>query len=478
MVKAAKQASRRPSGGYSERRVEGDVTPKGKARYAPRWSTAGAIAFARGLAEFIAKCNNPAENKQQGIRMCLEDKNCLEQVLRSAHINKATQETRTLVREIMEVHHEAVQKEPAKVEQKASQIRARVYMHTGPMEEATEPAQEEAQTGEAAADGWWLDKEGEEFHSPRPVPAQESVMRLEMETWGLGRVQILPHDIIVYERAHGRVVAWRKKNGRGAGSKPPVSLAASLVHSSVVPTALANKGDHFWLPFHGRWVSPTELLRLFGVPDDSSLTRGIKDPSFGLNAIAINNALGRAVKIAEVRRALAAANLDRTARLRYGSACSGIDLFAVEIEAQWQDWTYVRASEKREEIAKALQKTYAHRGLQAGGVDDDATVMRDAAQCDLWVATPPCEKFSTRNHGATSDDRLDAAIDIQDMMWYPRVMRPQAIIVENVDEPGARESIDAALFSLPGYSWTQFATGEPEAGEMRRKRRFWIGKRV
>ena len=56
--------------------------------------------------------------------------------------------------------------------------------------------------------------------------------------------------------------------------------------------------------------------------------------------------------------------------------------------------------------------------------------------------------------------------------------RPQAIIVENVDEHEARSAIESALLGIEGYTWKTFAEKEPAAGDMRRRRRYWIGKRA
>ena len=476
MPKAAKQASRVAAGGYSKRRKDGATTPKGRERSAPRWTTAAAIAFTRAMTAFIADNNNPATNKTEAIRLCLHDKPCLEQMLRYEPIAKATGETRKLIRDIMEAHWAVVQKRPACAQDRATGIRGRVYSHTGPLPvEEVAPAETSAQPERPA--NWWIDQPDRPFPKPREAPDPEGAMLREMATWGLERIELEEHDVIVYERAHNRVRDWRKKNRRAPTAKPGIALARSLIHRDRHPTALANKGDHFYRPKAGRWVTPTELARLFGVPEDASLMTAIRKPDFRLNAIGINNALGRAVKIESVKSALRATGLDRSEPLRYSSACSGLDLFAVEIERQWHEWSYLRASEKREDVADALQSIYAHRGLERQNIDSDATIPRDAPMCDLWVATPPCEKFSSRNHAPSAEGRLDAALDFQDMMWFPRTMRPRVIIVENVDQPGARESIEAALYSLPGYTWQQFAVGEPEEGEMRRKRRYWIGKR-
>ena len=115
--------------------------------------------------------------------------------------------------------------------------------------------------------------------------------------------------------------------------------------------------------------------------------------------------------------------------------------FAGALESLRPDaWSYVLASEKEDIARGALVAAHAHAGLTIDLVKPDAIAAEACALAppsDLWVATPPCEKFSRRNHGASEDDLREAADMLCAMMAYPQARRPLAIVVENVDEPAA-----------------------------------------
>ena len=262
----------------------------------------------------------------------------------------------------------------------------------------------------------------------------------------------------------------------------------AIVHKgNSAPTALAAPGDQYWLPVARRWATPNEIMNLYAIPADSPM-RALLLPG-GPTALSIAKCLGRAVAphCAEIalRRALQRAPLPTP--IRYASACSGIDTFAVAMDHVLgaHAWDYVSASESRPGVAAALARAWAPRGLHAGRILPDAAddwAILDALAADLWVFTPPCETFSRRNHarnGGNADALCAAAArDILAMLAYARIHRPAAIVVENVDEPDSESVISAALRSLPGYSWESVVLAASEYGPMERVRRYWVGARV
>jgi hypothetical protein len=101
-----------------------------------------------------------------------------------------------------------------------------------------------------------------------------------------------------------------------------------------------------------RWGSPAEALRLFGVPEESSLAKAVAKGDLGLTAGSIVSAMGRSLHVGCASRALdialdLAPELTTMAVVRYGSSCSGIDAFAVAVEARLEgEMRYVHASER------------------------------------------------------------------------------------------------------------------------------------
>ena len=278
---------------------------------------------------------------------------------------------------------------------------------------------------------------------------------------------------------------------------PPQRLTRSLLHSSQIPTALGNPADHWYLPVLGRWVSPTEAARLFGVPSSSRLYRAIAGEldygphsrSIPIAASGLLSAFGRSIHYGCASRALdiaidLAGDVSHNGIVRYGSACSGLDMFATAVESRFGDqFRYCHASEWRSSIRKALLFTYEDRGLVPSRVHKDARVMSCFyGPVDIWSFTPPCEPFSKRNHKKNdpevdAEELVKAGEQIHSMLWYPRLYRPRIILVENVCEHAATTIISSMLLSLPGYDWVTLETEARDYSESCRRRRLWIGIR-
>ena len=406
MPKAAKAASRATRGGYSTRRPQGDRTPTGRPRSAPRWTAAAAITFTKAL--YQAE-NYPKEGKTAVIRRVLSSEQDRDAISATPAMRTVAPETRELAEAIMDCHREKVQKTLAKKGPLANLIRERLLEHTGPQLEAESCPVPRTPAADKAP-GWWLNAAQNSATGARPVPDKRSTRCKEIKSWGLERAGPLPdHSIIVYDRTKGRVDEWRKKNGKPKTAAPPSALARALVHTDIIPTALAQPGDHWYLVGLDRWVTPEEGLRIFGAAEGSSIAKAVKDAKTGLDAIATMSALGRSIKLTTCRKTLALAELDNLDHpLRYGSAFSGIDLFAAAVEERHPDMIYAHGAEASEPEAKALAATYSGKGLSIGNALADATAIRDVRPVDLWVATPPCEDYSKRNHKKNPEKRHSA----------------------------------------------------------------------
>ena len=312
-----------------------------------------------------------------------------------------------------------------------------------------------------------------------------------MREWGADAGNDLPaHAVICTERALGRIRAWRKKAKGRAKGKPPAVLLKALVHVRSIPTAVGAPGDHYWLPRLGRWASPTEVLRLFGAPEQSSLMLAVRDGPIPISAGSVVACLGRSVHVEAALRIIRMA-MDRVQLPedpRYAASCAGIDLFAVAFEMYMKEqevlgqgagkWTYVHASEWRKSVAATLVKVYAHRGLTTQALIKDARKLAPSiGPCEIWSFTPPCEPFSKRNHVKSEEGYMAAAVELQQMLWYPIMWRPLVILVENVAEREAVAAITAALLVIVGYDWLEVDTQAADYTGMARNRHMWVGIR-
>lgn len=83
------------------------------------------------------------------------------------------------------------------------------------------------------------------------------------------------NGVVCCARAESRIRAWRKSTGNESSAPPPCHLLHVVVHSEVLPTAVASKADHWWLVNENRWFSVMEVCRAFGLRDSSPLTRAL-----------------------------------------------------------------------------------------------------------------------------------------------------------------------------------------------------------
>ena len=419
-------------------------------------------------------------NLHECIARVLRDVSARASFLAGTAVRTAAQAPVRLLTAYLHDKADKVLDQPARLTAIATEVRERIRAHAGPPGRIHDAPAEPLAAITPLAPGAWLDARQESV--PRPRPPAEGRLLSGIATWDIGRLGFLPPwAVICYERANGRVRAWRTSANASSTAPPPLGLLRALVHTDTIPTALASDGDHYWLPALGRWASVSEVMRLFGVPADAP----IADVMRTINPIRAVSAFGRSVHVAAMQRAMRIVlpalrtRCNTCEPLRYASACSGIDLAAVALDGLSIPWRYEFASELDSVTADILAQSHATHGLSRAAVHEDATSLAatvHAPPVDLWVATPPCESFSRRNHTTTEETQLDSASEFDLMLNYVRLHRPAAVIIENVDEPASRSAVSAALLSVPGYTWQSFHSDAHAYGPMARARRLWVGQ--
>jgi hypothetical protein len=234
-------------------------------------------------------------------------------------------------------------------------------------------------------------------------------------------------------------------------------------------------------------MSVEENARAFMVPPSSPLMGVLttaKSQGGVLTEIQAVSCLGRSVHVGVARQIVLLLKARGLAYkgMRYASAFSGVDTFAVAVEQEFGDnFAYVFASEKDPTVRKALLATWGRYGLEPGMCDADATSEASITRekVDLWVITPTCESYSKRNHstGAVESTAQNiATAKVWQALEYVRLKRPRVVVVENVAEASAQGPITGLLSRVEGYTLEacalgpQFTAGAP----MARDRQFWL----
>ena len=482
MGRAAQAASRTMRGGRGPRRTADAHTPSGRARSAHRWTAEAALAASKQQHLLLALKVAPSLFKV--MELVLAPGGGVEAFLAGAVMRAAPTRVRALTCCILLDHKDKVRPDLSNLTYQAKQVCERLRAHAGPPGRVEEIPQPGGVVPRPA--GWWLDGPQQPLKTPRPQPPLGGRMLPELDRWRLDRLEHLPdHAVLCFERALGRVDEWRKRTRAGATAAPPLALLQALIFIDQYPTAIASEADHFWMVALGRWATVTEMMRLFGVPERSHAWHALVRSKFTARQLVAT--LGRAVQVDAAAQAFGVALASLAVPpagppITYASACSGIDLMAVAFgKALGAPFVHVGASELDGDLAEALAGIHAHSGLTTADVTHDARdagLAEAARPADVWSITPPCEAFSRRNHSRSEGGALEAASEIDLMLHYPRVHRPRAIVVENVDEPESRSVVSASLLSLPGYAWRTFASEAAALGQMARARRFWVGIRV
>ena len=276
----------------------------------------------------------------------------------------------------------------------------------------------------------WVDTDLPEGASVRKTPARGSGTGPfgYWAKWKMGRVATT--GVVCFARAGDRVRDWRKTSGASDNDPPPLALATALVHTDILPTATAAKQDQYWITGLGRYMAVHEVARAFGLRDESPLTLALCGCARPASAVQM---LGRAIH-AGVALALLR-TLDRSGllppRVRYASACSGIDTFAEAMDVlRPGTWEYVHAAE----MCDAAPWGVLERAWGLYSPDDiyaDAADTAGAAEVDMYMISPDCSKFSRRFHGRDADTVVDGAVDTSRVLAFVRACRAEVVVVEN-----------------------------------------------
>lgn len=294
--------------------------------------------------------------------------------------------------------------------------------------------------------------------------------------------------VVCYERAYGQI---KDKYPEGDGV-PPVKMTKTLVRSKDLLTMVGSASDHYVLVEKGkapRWMTVEENARAMDVPRGSSLMRGLRLAGKGaFTALQATGALGRGIHVGAARgliRPLVTRGVLRPG-MTYGSAWSGIDMFAAAVEEEMgRHWRYEFASEKGKKERAALLASWGEHGLTADRCYADAT-SRDAREercVDLFIASPECIEFSSKNH-TRSKDRQDREIEkIMLGMAYIAHARPKVAIVENVSDPSVVGPLGGVLRRIArsyGYTLSEGTMDPRESMDALagRKRHYWKLERI
>ena len=165
--------------------------------------------------------------------------------------------------------------------------------------------------------------------------------------------------------------------------------------------------------------------------------------------------------------------------LTYGSAYSGIDMFAAGLDmVMGGDWRYAFASESHPTVRNGLLHAWGGRGLASDACYCDA-LCDDALtgeRVDLFVLTAECGEHSRRNHQRSATGQHSSLEEIWEALAYVRLRRPSVVVVENVDEPSVTEPLSGLLSRLEGYD-VSTATLDPVSlvkAPIARARRYWV----
>jgi hypothetical protein len=222
-----------------------------------------------------------------------------------------------------------------------------------------------------------------------------------------------------------------------------------------------------------------EVSRAVGLRDESPLTLALCGCARPASAVQM---LGRAIH-AGVALALLR-TLDRSGllppRVRYASACSGIDTFAEAVDVlRPGTWEYVHAPRGR--MRRTAPRGVLERawGLSPDDIYVDAADTAGAAEVDLYMISPDCSKFSRRFHGRVADTVVDGAVDTSRVLAFVRACRAEVVVVENVAESDGVSAITTILTDIKDYTWMKqtLSAREHAGAPVTRAREFWVGVR-
>jgi hypothetical protein len=451
---------------YEERRAaQHGGRSSSSSSYAPEWSDAAAIAVMQQLQEGRRAAG---ERISAHVRRVLRSRASVNAVVAATKLVAHDKDT---ARAIMQLHMDRLHGSDA------TSMQSKVDAFLKPLRERTRIRKVYKLHVDGAAHGSqtfhsWLSKNWDQDRL-RDIGRSKRITK-GISAWPLSWMRVT--GVVCYERSAGRV---RDERGGDADA----TFMRGIVKTRVLPTAVANPSDHYVVLEPGqspRFMSVNEIARACGLLDSSPLTRML----VASRTLTVNQAascLGRGVH-AGVAAQVAGTLLRRgkLARgLTYGSAYSGIDMFAAGLDmVMGGDWRYAFASESHPTIRNGLLHAWGGRGLASDACYCDA-LCDDALtgeRVDLFVLTAECGEHSRRNHQRSAIGQHSSLEEIWEALAYVRSRRPSVVVVENVDEPSVTEPLSGLLSRLEGYD-VSTATLDPVSlvkAPIARARRYWV----
>ena len=488
-------------GGHGPRRAVAKVTPSGRARNAPRWSTAAALAMDEAL-QICADREGGGRIAYVRALLCgREPAGFFASVRRLA-----SRRDERLVRDIVSSHRDRLPERPSlsQLDREAKSLvstMAPYYRGVGQVEElGVQPAPAAAGVPERASLEQVCGRPDLQVGLHRERSGSEQVAKLR--EWGLlGAKWVPPHTVASMTAVSARVEEWRSGLPEGSRERrPPREVLMKSASDVGAPTAARSSSNHLWWLREGRRLTAGELLCLMGVCTGARLFLALTNPALVKPSAALG-AIGDGVHVgvcvAVLRRAAelgAGLKLGSTGKfltakgpLRYASSCSGVDLFAQALERMYGvgGWKYVAACEKDASNIRVLLSAYGGDGLREEAVSRDAedvveasSIVRDAGgDLDLWVFTPPCRAYSQLNRYRTWDKAKSELERVKAMFLFAHLNKPKVIVLENVPSSESVAAISSVVVGLNTYKWYgQEVSADVHAGaSIRRKRYFWVG---
>ena len=465
-------AERRYAGGRG-RRYDPTVllTPQGRPRPAPPWSVSAAYAAIQVLDAF--KSPKPKDRgRSRKLATILSSKALLRRVLLHIRVRCCASAAR-LASDIFHIHAARYIPTCTTADPASQHIRStrQLLERHGALSSSLIPLYVPLRTKLSPPSYTaWLDK----TPSLRQRPCKPNGrIRKHLSKW-----RCSTGGVICFERLADRV-----KTAYGSLSVlPSAAFLQRFTSRHILDTAVAGPADHYYHVGRGRFLSVSEQCRAFGISAVSPLWRSLHRRYLTPRQAGI--ALGGAFHPASLECALRASGaldvLNRLPTVTLGTAYTGVCLGAVTCDLLFPGrLIYSHASERCRRLRTLLRHTWGCRGLLPSMVHRCAfsAAAIDAPPVDLFLAGPPCEPFSRRNHHRTDAGYAIAMSAFARSTAYIRRAHPRIVVVENVNEPEAVNAITALLLSIPGYTWHGGPIDACKHGgvPMRRVRHFWVG---
>ena len=489
-------------GGHGPRRSTARVTPSGRQRNAPQWSTAAALAMDGALQMCVER---EGGRRISFIRALLCDRVPAGFFKRVRQLSSKRDEQR--VRDIVASHRSRLPEGAAlpllTLEAKSlASTMAPYYRGVGSVEQlGVAPAPAEAGSPESASleqvrgrpdlkVGW---------HSEKKDSRQVERLR----EWGvMGAGWCPPHAAATMAAMSNNVRKWEEERPASKSREtPPRHVLLKAARSGEeAPTCARSASYHVWWIREGRRLTVGELLCLMGVATGARLFMVLTNPSFisppkALGAIGDGVHVGACVAVLRRARELGARlKLGATGKwlrakgpLRYASSCSGVDFFAQALLRVYGvgGWSYVAACESDERSRRILLEVYGGDGLREEAIAPDARdvdesceiVAKAGGDLDLWVFTPPCRAFSPLNRQRSWARSLGDLEAVRRMFRFAHASLPNVVVLENVAASESVAAISSIVVGLASYQWYgQKVLADTHAGaSIRRERHFWVG---